>query len=151
MKRLVAIGSIGLLSLSALAACGDDDQEESALDVQEANATFCNELTAYADAVRYAAALDPETATKADYTSAASAVRSTREALISSGEDLSEAEWTNLQLQAATLADQLQDAPDDATVSSILTDAKPQAAKVEASAATLNTAVCTSGAPTSTG
>ena len=43
-----------------------------------------------------------------------------------------------------------EDAPDDATVNSILADASAQATTVQASVAALNTAVCTSGAATTT-
>ena len=150
MKRLVAVGLVGLFSMTALAACGDDDDDSSAAAVQNANAAFCTDLTAYAAALTSLAALEPETATKADYTTAAEAVKSSREALVASGKDLSQAEWTNIQYQVGTLTDQLKDAPDDATVSSILTDAKPQAAKVQANVATLNTAVCTAGSATTT-
>jgi len=150
VKRLVAVGLVGLFGMTAFAACGDDDDDSSATAVQNANAEFCTDLTAYATALTNLAALDPTTATKADYTTVADAVKSSREALVSSGKDLSQAEWANVQSQVGTLGDQLKDAPDDATVSSILTDAKPQAAKVQASVATLNTAVCSTGGATTT-
>ncbi|MET0145919.1 MAG: hypothetical protein ABW328_14225 [Ilumatobacteraceae bacterium] len=142
---------VGLFSLTAVAACGDDD-DDTASDVVDANAAFCGDLTAYGAAVTSLAALDPATATKEEYTSAVDDVKSSREALVSSGEDLSQAEWTNLQAQVETLTGQLKDAPDDATVSSILAEADAQATAVQASIATLNTAICTSGgAPTTTG
>jgi hypothetical protein len=150
VKRIAALGLVGLFSMTALAACGDDDDDSSATAVQNANAEFCTDLSAYAAALTSLAALDPATATKADYSTAADNVKSSREALVSSGKDLSQAEWTNLQSQVGTLVDQLKDAPDDATVSSILTDAKPQATKVQASVATLNTAVCGTGSATTT-
>ena len=67
-----------------------------------------------------------------------------------SAEDLSEAEWENLATQADTLRDQLQDAPDDVAVQTILDEAQPQAATVQASVATLNTAICTVGGATTT-
>ena len=70
--------------------------------------------------------------------------------MVDSAEDLSEAEWENLQAQADTLVDQLQDAPDDQAVAAILGEAKPQAATVQASIATLNTAICTAGTTTTT-
>ena len=49
-----------------------------------------------------------------------------------------------------SLRDQLQDVPDDEAVQTILDEAKPQAATVQASTATLNTAVCTAGATATT-
>ena len=138
-------GVLGLAA-AALVACGDDDDD----DVGEANAAFCDDLAAYGTAVADLAALDPATATKSDYDSAADDVRSTREDMVESAADLSEAEWANLETQVDTLRDQLQDAPDDQAVQSILDAAKPQAATVQASIATLNTAVCTAGATATT-
>ena len=136
-------GVLGLAA-AALVACGDDD------DVGEANAAFCDDLASYGTAVADLAALDPATATKSDYESAADDVRSAREDMVESAADLSEAEWANLETQVDTLRDQLQDAPDDQAVQSILEAAKPQAATVQASIATLNTAVCAAGAATTT-
>ena len=147
MKRVLIVGVVGLLSLSALGACGDDD-DDTVDDVQDANAAFCTDLTTYGDAVKGLADLDPTTATKDDYETAADAVRSSLEDLVESGQDLTEAEWTNLQAQVETLGDQLQDAPDDVAVASILADADAQATTVQASIATLNTAICTAGGPT---
>ncbi len=141
-------GALGLAAGAALVGCGDDDDS----DVSEANAAFCDDLTAYGNAVADLARLDPASATKSDYDSAADEVRSTRDDMVESAADLSEAEWSNLETQVDTLRDQLQDAPDDQAVQSILDEAKPQAATVQASIATLNTAVCTAGAaPTTTG
>ena len=138
-------GVLGLAA-AALVACGDDDDD----DVGEANSAFCDDLAEYGTAVADLAALDPATATKSDYDSAADDVRSTREDMVESAADLSEAEWANLETQVDTLRDQLQDAPDDQAVQSILDAAKPQAATVQASIATLNTAVCTAGATATT-
>ena len=90
------------------------------------------------------------TATKDDYDSAAGEVRSTREEMVNSGEDLAEAEWENLATQVDTLRDQLRDAPDDQAVQAIVDEAKPQAATVQASVATLNTAICSVGGATTT-
>jgi hypothetical protein len=146
-RRLAFSIGLGLISVGALAACGDDDDES---DVAEANAAFCEDLGAYGTAVGDLAALDPATATKDDYDSAADEVRSTRDDMVDSAAELSEAEWENLQTQADTLRDQLGDAPDDVAVQSLLDAAKAQAATVQASIATLNTAVCTVGAATTT-
>ena len=146
MRRLLMFGVLGLAA-AALVACGDDDDD----DVGEANSAFCDDLAEYGTAVADLAALDPATATKSDYDSAADDVRSTREDMVESAADLSEAEWANLETQVDTLRDQLQDAPDDQAVQSILDAAKPQAATVQASIATLNTAVCTAGATATTG
>ena len=44
MKRTTALGLIGLVSLGAHTACGDDD--DTVDDVQDANAAFCTGLTA---------------------------------------------------------------------------------------------------------
>ena len=145
-RQLACYVGLGLLSAGVLAACGDDDDD----DVAEANAAFCEDLSAYGSAVAAFAALDPATATKDDYDAAADDVRSTREDMVDSAEDLGEAEWENLQTQAGTLVDQLQDAPDDVAVQSILDSAKPQAATVQASVATLNTAICRAGGATTT-
>ena len=150
MRRMMTMGLVGLLSLTAFAACGDDDDDSTVSAVQSANAAFCSDLAAYGTAVKGLADLDPTTATKADYTTAADAVRSSREAMVSSGKDLGEAEWTNLQAQVETLTGQLKDAPDDVTVSSILAEADAQATTVQASIATLNTAICTAGGATTT-
>jgi hypothetical protein len=143
----LTFAALGLAAATTLLACGDDDDDG---DVAEANAAFCDDLAAYGNAVGDLAALDPASATKSDYDSAADDVRSTREDMVESAAGLSEAEWANLQTQVDTLRDQLQDAPDDQAVQSILDAAKPQAATVQASIATLNTAVCTAGATTPT-
>jgi len=148
MKRGLGFGlGLGLLSVVALSACGDDDDKS---DVAEANTAFCEDLASYGVAVDDLAALDPATASQDDYESAANEVRSTRDDMVDSAADLSEAEWQNLQTQADTLRDQLQDAPDDQAVQSVLDAAKPQAATVQASVATLNTAICTAGGATTT-
>jgi hypothetical protein len=148
MKRGLAFGiGLGLLSVVAVTACGDDDDES---EVAGANAAFCEDLTAYGTAVGGLAALDPATATKDDYESAAGDVKSTREDMVESAADLKEAEWENVRTQADTLRDQLRDAPDDQAVQSILDQAKTQAATVQASVATLNTAICKVGGATTT-
>jgi hypothetical protein len=59
-------------------------------------------------------------------------------------------EGANLQSQVEPLTEQLQDAPDDATISSILAGARPQPTNVQATIATLNTAICTSSSATTT-
>ena len=46
MKRSLCIGLTALFSVSMLAACGSDD-DNSAADVQDANAAFCQDLSAY--------------------------------------------------------------------------------------------------------
>ena len=149
MKRRLVFGiGVGLLSLVAITACGDDDDDGG--DVAEANAEFCEDLAAYGTAVGDLAALDPATASKDDYDSAADDVRSARDDMVESAADLSVAEWENLATQADTLRDQLADAPDDAAVQAIVDEARPQAATVQASIATLNTAVCTVGGATTT-
>ncbi len=149
MKRLLALGFVGLFGVSALAACSSD-KTSTVTQVKNANAAFCTDLTAYGTAVKDLAALDPTTATKADYQSAADTVKSSRQTLVATGKDLSQAEWTNLEAQAQALDGQLQDAPDDATVSSIVTAFNVQVAKVRTSVAALNTAVCPAGGATST-
>ncbi len=146
MKRSLMIG-LALVAVSTFTACGDDDDDS---DVGEANTEFCADLASYGSALAALAGLDPATATRSDYDAAADEVRSTREDMVDSAEDLGEAEWENLQTQAATLVDQLQDAPDDQAVAAILDEAKPQAATVQASIATLNTAICTAGTTTTT-
>ena len=148
MKRSLVLGVGLLLGATALVSCGGDDDDAS--DVAEANAAFCGDLATYGSAIGAFAALDPATATKDDYEAAAEEVRSTREDMVDSAEDLSEAEWENLQSQAETLQDQIRDAPDDEAVQGILDEAKAQAATVQASVATLNTAVCTSASTTPT-
>ena len=141
MHRLMALACTGALCLGALAACGGDDDSASG-DLQEANAEFCQDLTAYGSAVKSFNALGP-TATKAQYTDAADDVKSTREDLTDSAKKLSEAGVTNLQTEVDKLRDELKDAPDDKSAASIVASAKTQATKVEASAAAVNTAVCT--------
>lgn len=151
MNRRLMLGVVGLVSVSALVACGDDD-DDGASEVAEANTEFCDDLSAYGTAVGAFAALDPATATKDDYDSAADEVRSTRDAMVESAGDLAETEWENLVTQVDTLRDQLQDAPDDEAVQAIVDEAKPQAAAVQASAAALGNAICTvGGATTSSG
>ena len=147
MNRRLVLGIAGRVSVAALVSCGDDDDES---DVSEANTEFCSDLSAYGTAVADFAALDPATATKDDYDSAADEVRSTREEMVDSGQDLAEAEWENLATQVDTLRDQLRDAPDDQAVQAIVDEAKPQAATVQASVATLNTAICSVGGATTT-
>ncbi len=138
-NRILVLGAFSL-SLSLVVACGDDDDDDT---VADANAEFCADAAAYVSAVGSLAALDPATGTKADYDAAADEVRSTRETMIDSAGDLGQAEWENLQEQADELRDQLADAPDDQAVAAILAEAQPQAAEVQASAALLNTAICT--------
>ena len=118
MNRRLMLGVVGLVSVSALVACGDDD-DDGASEVAEANTEFCDDLSAYGTAVGDFAALDPATATKDDYDSAAEEVRSTRDAMVESAGDLAETEWENLVTQVDTLRDQLQDAPDDEAVQAI--------------------------------
>ena len=148
MKRLLVLGVFGLSSVGALAACGDDD--DPAADAQDANAEFCQDLVAFGTAVKGLAGLDPTTATKDDYASAADEVTSSREDLASSGEDLKAKRWENLEAQLDTLEDQLKSAPDDVAVATILADAEAQVTKVQASVAGLNTAICTEGNSTAT-
>ena len=148
MKRPMMVGVAALVAVSALVACGDDDDDAS--EVGEANAEFCDDLSAYGTAVADFAALDPATASKDDYDSAADEVRSTREEMVDSAEDLAEEEWENLLNQVDSLRDQLRDAPDDQAVQAIVDEAKPQAATVQASVATLNTAICSVGGATTT-
>ena len=95
MKRRLMVSSILVsIALVGLTACGDSDDDES--DVAEANTAFCGDLAAYGSAIGELAALDPATATKDDYDAAAESVRSTREDMVDSAADLSEAEWENL-------------------------------------------------------
>ena len=149
MKRQLAIGvSLIILGVPSLAACGDSDDGS---DVADANTAFCGDLAAFATAVGDLAALDPATATTDDYEAAADEVSSTCEAMAGSAETLAEAELENLETQADALRDQLEDAPDDQAVQSILAEAQPQAAAVQASIASINTAVCTVGTSTTTG
>ena len=142
MKRQLNLGLAALVSVSMLAACGDDD-DDTVSNVQEANAAFCQDLVVYGDALAAFGALDPATATKADYEAAADAVKSARGDLSDSGADLAEAEFENLETQAEDLDGALEDAPDDAAVADIVTAAQVQIAEVQASVASLNTAVCT--------
>lgn len=148
MNRRLVLGVAALVSAGALVSCGSDD--DSASEVSEANTEFCKDLAAYGTAVADFVALDPATASKDDYESAADEVKSTREDMVDSGEDLTEAEWENLLTQVDTLRDQLRDASDDQAVQAIVDEAKPQAATVQASVATLNTAICPVGGTTTT-
>ena len=70
--------------------------------------------------------------------------------MVESAADLAEEEWENLLTQVDALRDQLRDAPDDQAVQAIVDEAKPQAAAVQGSVATLNTAICSVGAATTT-
>jgi len=149
VKRLMAMAFIGALCMAALAACGDDDDSGSASDVQEANAAYCQDLTAYTSALKAVVALGP-TATKAQYQDAAETAKDAREDLASSAKKLGEEGVKNLQTQVDELKDQLKDASDDQSAASILVAAQPQAIKVQASAAAVNTAVCTPGNATTT-
>jgi gas vesicle protein len=150
VNRLMAMAFIGALCMAALTACGgDDDDSGSASDLQEANAAYCQDLTAYASALKALVALGP-TATKAQYEDAAEAAKDAREDLASSAEKLGEEGVQNLQTQVDELKDQLKDAPDEKSAASILAAAQPQAIKVQASAAAVNTAVCTPGNATTT-
>jgi len=58
MKRVAGLALVGLFSMTALPACGDDD-DTSATAVQNANAEFCTDRSASAAAVTSLAALDP--------------------------------------------------------------------------------------------
>lgn len=138
----MAYGLVALASVGAVAACGDDD-DDTASEVQEANTEFCQDLNAFGDAVAALADLDPAVATKGDYDEAVDRVKSARSDLSESGEDLREAEQENLEAQAEDLEGALEDAPDDAVVADILASVQSQVDEVRASAATLNTAVCT--------
>jgi hypothetical protein len=149
MKRRLVLCIASLVSMGALMACGDDDDDDAS-EVSEANTEFCDDLSAYGAAVADLAALDPATASKDDYDSAADEVRSTRDDVAESAGDLAEEEWENLLTQMDTLRDQLRDAPDDQAVQAVVDEAKPQAAAVQASVATLNTAICRVGGATTT-
>jgi hypothetical protein len=142
MKRHLAIGLTALVSVSMLAACSSDD-DDSTSDVQEANTAFCQDLSAYGASLTAFAALDPATATKADYDAAADTVKSARSDLAESRAELVGAELDNLETQADDLNGALADAPDDAVVADIVTAAQAQVTQIEASAAAVNTAVCT--------
>lgn len=148
MQRLMMTGVMALIGLTAIVACGDDD--DTASQVQEANAAFCQDLAAHRAAVQSLADLDPASTTADDYQAAVDAVSASREDLLASGADLSDAGWTNLQAQLGTLKEQLQDAPPDAEVATVLADAQAQAATVRASIATVDTAVCAGGDSTTT-
>src|SRR4051794_17913503 len=139
----MAMVFIGTLCMATLAACGGDDSG-SASDVQEANGAYCQDLTAYTSALKAFASLGA-TSTKAQYQDAADAVKDAREDLASSAKKLGEESVKNLQTQVDELKDELKDAPDDKSAASILAAAQPQAVKVQASAAAVNTAVCTPG------
>ena len=147
MNRRLVIGVAGLIGVCALVSCGDDDD---ASDVAEANAEFCENLTDYRTAVTDFVALDASTASKDDYDSAADEIRSTREDMVESAGDLAQEEWENLQTQVDDLVDQLRDAPDDQAVQAILDEAQPMAVEVQASVATLNTAICEVGGSSAT-
>ena len=149
MRRLITVGLVGLLGVSVLAACGDDDDDDGG-PVQDANAAVCDDLGTYRTALADLVALDPSTATKDDYEDAVGAVADARTDLVDSAGDLAETEWENLATQIDELGDQLTDAPDDQAVASILEEAAPQAATVQASAAALNTAVCEVGGASTT-
>ena len=148
MKRYTLVGAVGMLVIGMTSCGGDDD--DSAGDVPEANTEVCQNLAEYGNAVADFVALDAATATKSDYDSAADAVRSAREDLVGSAQDLAQAEWDNLATQVDTLRDQLQDAPDDQAVAAIVEEAQPQAAAVQASAAALDTVICTPADATTT-
>lgn len=143
MKRQLTIGLTALISVSMLAACGSDD--DSGSDVQEANTEFCEDLGEYGTALAGLASLDPATATKADFDSAADAVKSARVDLAESRADLVDAELDNLESQADDLDGALADAPDDAVIADIVTAAQVQVAELQISAAAVDTAVCTTG------
>ncbi len=140
MKRKLAIGLTALASVSMLAACSSDD--DSGEDVQEANTEFCQDLSAYGTSLTAFAALDPASATKADYDAAADAVKSARGDLAESRAELVDAELDNLEAQADDLEGLLADASDDAVVADIVTAAQTQVTEVQASAAAVNVAVC---------
>jgi hypothetical protein len=141
MKKQLAIGLTALVSVSMLAACSSDDDSGSA--VQEANSEFCQNLSALGTSLTAFAALDPTTATKAEYEEAADAVRSAGEELADSGSDLVDAEKDNLESQVDDLEGALTEASDDAVVADIVTAAQAQVAEVQASAAAVDTAICT--------
>ena len=85
------------------------------------------------------------------YQDAAGAVKSARTDLAASGVDLTEAEVANLKAQAEQLDGALTDASDDAVVADIVTAAQTQVTAVQASAAAVNTAVCTGANVTTEG
>lgn len=143
MKRPLFIGLTAIAGMSLLAACGSDDDNGS--DIQEANTEFCEDLRAYGTSLVDFAALDPATATKEDVEEAADAVKSARADLAGSRADLVAAELDNLESQADDLDGALADAPDDAVIADIVTEAQTQIAQVQASAAAVDTAVCTTG------
>jgi hypothetical protein len=142
MKRQLIIGLSALASVGMLAACSSDD-DNTVADVVDANSEVCQDLGAYADSLAALEALDPATATKADYEDAIGAVKSARSDLSDSAADLVEAEVENLQAQAEDLEGALADAPDDEAVADILAAVQVQVAEVRASSAAVNTAVCT--------
>ena len=110
MKRHLAIGLTALVSVSMLAACSSDDDDSGTSDVQDANTAFCQDLSAYGASLTAFAALDPATATKADYDAAADTVKSARSDLAESRAELVGAELDNLETQADDLNGALADA-----------------------------------------
>jgi hypothetical protein len=149
VKRHLACGLSVIVGVSLLVACGSDSKD-SAADVQTTNTAFCKDLGTYGTALTALAALDPTTATKADYSTAADAVKAARSDLAKSGGDLVDAQVTNLESQANDLEGALKDAPDDAAVADIVTAAQTQVTEVKASIATVGTAVCTAPGSTTT-
>ena len=137
--------SVGLLPATALTGCGDDDDDDAS-DVERGERRVLRRPRRLrqlpsATWLRSIRRPPPRTTTSPPPT------RSARHATTWStgAADLSQAEWENLATQVDTLRDQLQDAPDDQAVQSILDEAKPQAVAVQASVAAVNTAVCTTG------
>jgi hypothetical protein len=149
VKRRNVYLAAAILALGALTSCGDDDDDGG--DVADANAQFCEDLTAYVDALRSAADLDAQTATKADYDAARDELISTSEDVSESASALTRSEWENLEAEIEELGDQLGEAPDDVAVASIIDSAQAQVDTVQTSAATVNTAVCTTGTTTTAG
>ncbi len=143
MKRILSISAAALVSVSMLAACGSDDDNNTVADVVDANAGFCQDLRTYVDSLTAFTALDPATATKEEYESAAGDIKSARSDLAGSRADLVEAEIDNLEAQADDLEGALADASDDAVVADIVTAAQKAVAEVQVSAAAVDTAICT--------
>ena len=151
MRRGFAICLVVLAGMGMLAACGDDDDSgDTASEVKDANTAFCQDLGAYGDSLRAFADLDPATATKADYEDAAEAVKAARSDLADSSGELAEAERENLEAQADDLNGALKDASDDAVVADIVGAAQQQVTELQASIATLDTAVCNASNSTTT-
>jgi hypothetical protein len=117
---LAALGTAAIV-LIALLNSGNDNSQAAA------KSAFCSSVSNLGSSVSGLTALDPSSASKADYQSAVSSIESDWDAVKSAASDLGEATTSELQDGWDSFKSAVDNVPDDASVSDALDDVKASA------------------------